>query len=374
MPESLGFPKKIVGSQPPTPTVKPESKGRIFIGLLLLALIGFVAHNVWNTYFRYVAHGVVSGRLLNVSPPINGTLQNVYVKEGDHVQQGQILATIENVELRHRYDLLRDEILIESANLTSALAKLKLEYAFKLDNSQGTIAIYTETLARLSNDEANLIYLEGAYERNSKSFSRGTLSENEHSQSKQLYEGHKSKIVLLREAVSILKTRVDQLVILDDKTKILTLWHDSLRPFFVKIESLQNSIRRVQEQLSNCYVISPVSGIVVKRWNFSGETVNTTNFIFTIIADKSEFIIIYVPQEAVAQFVEGTPLELTMAPNSESVLATVQRRGDKYEPAPESIKRHYNNGQQLLPIYCKIDREEPLQYGAVLKLPYKWSK
>ena len=370
MPESLGFPQKPFNAVAQLEITKPESKGRYFIGLLLLLIMGFVTYSVWNAYFRYKAYAVVSGRLINVSSPVIGTLQSINVKEGDKVKQGQLLATVENVELRQKYNLLHDDLMFESANLTASLTKLKLEYSFKLDNSQGTIAVYTEVLANLAYEEARVIFLEGAADRARNQFKKGVGSENECLDLKYQYEGQKAKVVKLNETVVLLKARVDQLLALDNKSKILVLWEECLHPHVTKIEMTQNKIKLIQQQLSNCFILSPVTGTVVKNCNFSGETISPNNVVFVILEDKSECVILYVPQEMANSFNNGRQLELTMAPNSEKVLVTVQRRGDKYELPPEIIKRYYNAGQHLLPIYCVIGNEPNMCYNAVLKLPY----
>src|SRR5262249_1252347 len=83
---------------PPTrPTPLPKRpKGRWFVAVLLLGACYAAAHQVWQAYFRYQAYGTVTGKVVQLSPPWDGVLVAVHVKEGQEVRQGDPLVTLES--------------------------------------------------------------------------------------------------------------------------------------------------------------------------------------------------------------------------------------------------------------------------------------
>src|SRR5262249_17936487 len=86
----LGFPRNGTvprpAPPPPPPPLPKRPKGRWFIGLLLLAVCGFIGYKVWDSYFRYQAYGTVEGRIIQVSPPWDGVVKYVHVREGETVR------------------------------------------------------------------------------------------------------------------------------------------------------------------------------------------------------------------------------------------------------------------------------------------------
>ena len=369
--EQLGFPNKTQAAyQPSVPSGRPE--GKWFLGILLFGAFIFTGYKVWDAYFHYHSYGVVSGRMISVSVPVNGILQHLYVKEGDKVQQGQLLGVIENSELRHRYETLKDDLANESAQLTATLAKLKLEYAFRLDNNVGTQVSYVEALSNLANEEAKLVEYDINVKRYEKIHAQRALADAEWTTYKYTWKGQRDKVLKLREAVENLKGRAQNLDKLGSKDIMLKTWTDQLRPHVTKISNLQGQMERVAIILHHCKIESPINGTVVKRYNYSGEYCSPEKPLFAIMEENSTEIVLYVPQENVHSYPQDKQLTVLVSPNAEKVPCTVKRHGDRYDPPPESIKRFYSAGQHLMPVYCSVDDAADLRFAATVKVPYRW--
>src|SRR5579884_2898762 len=115
-PVPLGFPLAALPYRAesvtrPTPLPK-RPKGRWFVGTILFALCGFIAYTVWGSFLRYQAYGTVTGHLIQVSPAWEGDLRYLLVRESDTVRQGQLLFSVDNIELRQRHAQLGDELRI----------------------------------------------------------------------------------------------------------------------------------------------------------------------------------------------------------------------------------------------------------------------
>src|SRR5262249_19722246 len=148
----------------PTPLPR-RPKGRWFVGVLLLAACAYGTYQLWHTFFRYRAHGLVTGRVLQLSPPWEGVGQYVHVREGETVRQGQLLLSLENMELRQRRAQLDDELRLAQAALDAETAKLKWQAAFHLDQSENALARYYETWGELLQQQALLDRLQSDADR-----------------------------------------------------------------------------------------------------------------------------------------------------------------------------------------------------------------
>lgn len=180
---AFGFPRQKI-DQPPAPAARPtppakQPKGRWFIGAVMTAALLFVAQGVWRSYFRYAAYGTVTGRSIEVPPPWEGVVQYVHVREGDAVAQGQLLLTLDSVELRQRHAQLADELMVAQATQQAEIAKLKWQAAFNMDQGQGVIAQYYESLGSLLQEQAKLDELRKDLERSENLHRQGGLSDAE---------------------------------------------------------------------------------------------------------------------------------------------------------------------------------------------------
>ena len=99
-------------------------KGRLLIGCVLLGIAAFGIYRFWDTFSRYQAYGTLSGRTIQVHPPWDGIVMQVFVQEGEHVRQSQLLARIDNYELQRRREQLTDELKVAQANLLAERSRI----------------------------------------------------------------------------------------------------------------------------------------------------------------------------------------------------------------------------------------------------------
>ena len=158
-----GFPQTAVGPDPHAPStqrpfrqpVRPTGlphrpRGAWFttaIGVTIFITLGWV---IYSATMRSSLVGQISGRVVRVSPPFDGVIHAVYVREGQRVVQGQLLLSITNVELQHQIDRLHDELYLAQATLQSQVARLRWETDVGADSSRRVLADYYELWGDLS--------------------------------------------------------------------------------------------------------------------------------------------------------------------------------------------------------------------------------
>jgi membrane fusion protein (multidrug efflux system) len=379
----LGFPQQSSHPRPellvrPTPLPK-RPKGRWFVGVLLLGFCGFAFHNVWQAYFHYQAYGTVTGRLLHVAPTRDGTVQALHVREGDRVRQGQLLLTTDDLEVRQRQAQLGDELRIAQATLAAEVAKMKWHSATQVvDRHQLGVAEYYDALGKLLQEDAKLEELRTSLAR-ARELHRGhAIAQAELDQVHYARLGQEQKVGQLKTAVEELKKRMEQsrdlLRSADDPANGLAeQGQDQLQPYVIKIEALQAELARNQERLARCRVHAPVNGLVVKVLRFAGEYCKAGEPVFAILEEGSLEVVLYLPQGSSNGVAAGDEMSLSVDPYPQPMSCTLVRLGSQYEPAPEHLKRHYAEGQKLLPVYLQpkeeLARWMALRVGGVVKLP-----
>ncbi len=122
---------------------------------------------------------------------------------------------------------------------------------------------------------------------------------------------------------------------------------------------------------------APANGVVLKIAHFAGERCKAGDLLVKLLEESSLEIVLYVPQQSGDLFPEGTAVEMQVEPLSRPLSGAVVRCGETLEAAPEHLKRHYSEGQRLLPVYVRpgdnAERWLGLRVGTTARLPYSWT-
>jgi multidrug resistance efflux pump len=383
-PAPLGFPRQRVNqaaSPPaPQPPVPKRPKGRWFIGITLLVLCSFAAYKVWDSFFRYQAHGTVQGRIVQLSPPWDGVIQYVHVREGEEVRQGQVLMTVDNVELRQRQLQLTNELKVAQATLAAEIAKLKWQAAFQSNNSQKAVSEYYQAWGNLMNGQAMLEDLKVEMERTLRLNLSKAVPERELTQLRARIQGVSEKVEKLKTSVAELKDRAEHakgLIRKGDElgAGLADATSEQLKPYPARIEAIQDELAWIHKRLEQSQVCAPTNGVIVKLMRYAGEYCKADQPMLMLLEHESLQIVLYLPQNASTRLKVGDEEELVVLPYDQRVCCKVVRVGDAYAPPPDNIELQYWTKEKLLPVYLEpsegLATWMMLRPNAVVRLPYR---
>jgi len=351
----------------PTPMPK-RPKGRLFVAATLLTIGAVVLFAVWDSLFRYSARGIISGKTVDVSSPWPGVLRTLHVRDGDEVRQGDLLATVVNLELEQRADKLADDLRIAQADLEAELVKLRFQALSREDQGQQAESEYYAMWGELVQEQSKLASLVARRMRVDALQEKIVVSVEELDAIRFGEAGLRSKIEKLTLAVEELKRRVDRASEVPPET------HGQLRPFLTRIEVLQDQLLRAREQVRWGDIRSPVNGRVIQAHRFSGEYADESQPIVQILIDGSIEAVFYVSQDAADQYPAGQDLDVIIPPAKTPTRGVVVRVGDELEEAPHHLRRYFNADARLLPIHVKLDLEDrhrKLMLGGEVRLPLR---
>jgi HlyD family secretion protein len=349
------------------------------MGILLLAGSLCTAFNLWNAFFRFEAFGVIAGRTIELAAPWSGEVRYMHVREGDQVRQGDLLVTLDNVELRQRVATLSDDLRVAQATLEAEGAKLRWQSAVAIDHDRGSMATYFEAIGSLLNEESKLDELKLSRDRAEKLLTRSAIAQDEVERIRIAEDGQVRKIATLRSALDELKKRAElaDAMLQQDSTlggSVTASGVAQLKPFVARIESVQAEKARLQERLDECEVRAPSSGLVARRHRCAGERCRESEPLVSMIQDGSLEVVMYLPQSSSTALTLGKQVRVVVEPYREPLDCLVVRLGDEFSPAPEQIKRQYREGERLLPVHLAPCEESMrwagLRLGGVVKMPY----
>jgi len=357
-------------SKPPTAPGAPKTRprGRLLIAILMFSACGAGIATVWDSLLRYQAYGIVTGKVINVSAPIDGVLQYVHVREGDHVRQDARLATVFDLDFEHRLQRISDELKMAQASLHAEIAKVQWQSKVQetemtksmADFFEGASNMYQETAALgvIRNELARTQALSQTHAAKEMDLRNQTIRE----------QAGTDKLRAIQKALRVLKERAET------AARIPRLGSEQIAPLVAKVDMLLNETERIREWIQQGELKAPVNGVVLSRHHPAGECIKSHEPLFSVMEESSLEIQLYLPQELTADYNVGDTIKLKIEPFEQLVPCEVTAIGTEHRQPPPNIEVFYRKNVTLLPIRVRPSQEfagdRRMSVGAVAKLPH----
>ena len=328
---------------------------------------------VWDSWLGAQAYGVIAGDTHSIRAPWNAELREVHVVEGARVSEGQRLAVLVSRDMFRSRERLEAQLNVEQAKLAAESARLRIETSklrsesTKLESlAHKHAAEYFEFWGSYLKETQELKRLTREFERAEKLGAVMTASELEKIEFAR--EGQQELVKKMEEALQELRRRIEPEAIRLVKPDVA----EALKPILAQMDFLRSEIQRIEDQISEGELRSPVNGYVVRVHRCEKERVDGMSALIDIVDIDSVHAKLYVPQKNSDEFQERFEVELQAEPFDEAITWHVTGRRQRYETAPTSIQRYYRSNQPLMPVLLKpksTDVAQELRIGAIVKLP-----
>ncbi len=244
--------------------------------LIILISAAIIAGILYYFYTREKEEGgnfiKVSGNIeaneVDVGFKISGRIVSRSFEEGQWVEKGQVLAKLDDEDLRNRLDVAR-------ATLNSAQARLsKLLAGSRPEEIRQAEATMNQAKSDLENKEAH-------YERLKPLFERGVVPKDTLDTAESAFKMAKAAFESAREAYLLVKEGPRKEDIEDAKAQV---------------EQARATVRLDETQLSYTTLYAPISGVVLVRSGEIGEVVNPGTPILTMADVKNVWLRAYIPE------------------------------------------------------------------------------
>jgi len=257
-------------------------KSKIIITLIILTFIILSCSDNENVY-KYT--GIVEGVSVKVPALTGGKIINMNIKEGQFVEQDQLIAVIDTLELS-----------INKDQVAASLEELAVQTQISKTN-----------LSRTNNDYN---YIKDKYDRMNKLYQSKSIPKQTLDDVKNKYESIESALVSAKQ---------------------------KLKSIDAKRKQLEAQLKLMQKKISDAQIISPFAGYITSKYFEVGEAIMPMNPIIEIINTQKMETDIYVSETQLPEIqlghkvtinIDGTDKDLTgkidwISPESEFTPKTI---------------------------------------------------
>jgi multidrug resistance efflux pump len=352
-----------------------RNKRKLFIFLLLLVAVGLFFGLQWLIFrWHYVStdDAQVKGNLVNLSAKVSGRIAKLLAEEGDAVQPGQILATLDKkdytaaqAQARATVEMTKKElakavtqlaltkervakgISTAQASLQEAQESLKFaqeDAALQADRVQKEIdrgqANYQAARAKVVEARANMANAQKDYVRNQDLFRQGYVAETTRdaaetarqvaeSQFQVALENEKDALSLLelakanqqsvtlkkqniRIAEQVLQRARTNLALAEQEKKQIILEEKNIELLQAKTQEAESAFRLAEIRLQETDIFSPIRGVVAKRMADQGQMVQPGQPIFVVFNPEDKWIVANVEETKVRRVQPGADVKVSV--------------------------------------------------------------
>ena len=259
--------------------------------LFIVIMAGLIAGLLYYLFTRDKKEGndfiKVSGNIetteVDVGFKISGRIVSLLLQEGDWVENGKILAKLDDEDLRHRFELAK-------AILNSAQAKLnKLLAGSRPEELREAEAALHQAQFDLENKQAH-------YERMKVLFEGRVIPKETLDNAEAVYKIAKATVQRATENYKLVKEGPRKEDIEDAKAQV---------------EQARASLKLAETQLSYTVLNSPLSGVVLVKSSERGEVVNPGTSIITLADLENVWLKAYIPETDLSKVKWGQEVIVT---------------------------------------------------------------
>ncbi|WP_193196523.1 efflux RND transporter periplasmic adaptor subunit [Nostoc sp. MG11] len=247
------------------------------------------------------ANGTVKPeRSINLSPKNSGILKTLLVKEGDTVKQGQIVANMDDSNLRGQLTSAQGQLAQAQANLQKAQAGNRpqdiAQSQAQLDEAQANLQKVqagnrsqdiAQAQARLQSAQAALRKTEDDFRRNQQLYNAGGISLQTLNQTRADRDSAQAQVNEAQQALALQKagSRPEDIeqarAVVNQRQQALALLKAGTRQEDIdaaraQVTSARGSLQNIQSQINDTIIRAPFDGVVTKKYADPGAFVTPT--------------------------------------------------------------------------------------------------
>jgi HlyD family secretion protein len=338
------------GAAPPAENKAPRSR---VMRIFLIAGVIFAAFVIWKIFFAtpslpasiIALSGRIEGDDSAVAPKTSGKILEVTVREGDTVTAGQVIARLDDAQVRAREDSARAALLDAQAKLQAAQGQIAvmqeqlrqnqmqtgqsdMDAQGRVQQAQGDL---TAAEADLTQQQAALRLAEfnrDAYMRLAKtgaaSEQQGLQAEVQAAQASAAVAAAQRRVDSARGALTMAeanlenpKIRVSQVA---GTERQMSAQQSTIAATKAEAEQAQAQLAQAEADRADLTVLAPFSGTVLTRAAEPGEVVQAGTAIVTLLDLSKVYLRGFIPEGEIGKVKVGQPAHIFLDSNSNQPL------------------------------------------------------
>jgi membrane fusion protein (multidrug efflux system) len=344
---------------------KPQNSRwhKIILAICFLLLLGGAAAGYWYYFMRgliFSDDARLDGELLDLTSQISGTLTNVFVKEGDHIHQGELLFTLDNRPLVASLEKAKANV--ESAEAELAVAKAEYDKCLcgpRPKEIDMAVAAENRAAAQARLAAAEWERVKGLDNSRVITGSTSDKIRTDYEAAGYAHEEAKNRLDLLREG-----TRKEDLSVAKATVRLKE----------AKVISAKTDVRVAEINLENAKVYAPFEGVVVRRWQNPGALMPAGRPVLTIFNPTTLHVSANIEEKHLSKVNLGAKVDISVDayPNlslTGYVDKILQATNSQFSFIPaEGSSGSFIKVAQRVPIRVSIDADPQLFLGPGLSV------
>ena len=277
---------------------------------VLTVLIGlaFATYEIFHWYTHvYEFDARIKSDLTRVSSRVNGTIGKIHVKEGDRVQQGDLLVSMKSDQIQERVRGLEAELEAVKARKDKLSAE---KYALEL-NLSSKIATKKERIKALKLDLSTLV---GRHRLASEKLKRSKFLVSKNLASRKNLENDQDKVLDLKGQIRAVEARirvseVETGEILSRRAD-LAVFDQDIKITAITIKQLKARKRELAVDLLERLIRSPTDGVVDRIFKNPGEYVEDADELLIVHDPENIWIEANIDEDQIRHVEIGQPVKL----------------------------------------------------------------
>jgi HlyD family secretion protein len=256
-------------------------KKRIPIIIVILALVIGVA--CWSTFHhpkQIELTGIVTSDEVTVSSQVAGRLQQMLVREGDAVTNGQLLAEIRPAEWKADAAFYADSTAQSAALVAEAEADLKFQEAQTTNEISEAEANLAAAQAQVIQAQADLENADLVNKREEGLFQKGVDSRQTYDQTRTTFQADTARVDSLNKQVLAAEAAVAVAKASSEQTAARRA---ALQASAASLKAAKAQGEKADVRLAYTEIRAPIDGIVDTRVALQGEVVNPAQPVVTLL-------------------------------------------------------------------------------------------
>lgn len=259
------------------PSLKKEEDQIISVKITKVKLSGITSHTTQIGTVKALEEAKISSK-------VSGKISKIYVQEGNFVSEGQTLILLDQTDLTAQLRQAQAGLVVTENGLAKVLAGSRIE---AIEQARANL---NQAKANLANNKANLERMEELY--------------NQQVITKQTLESTQTQYKVAFETV---KTASEQLRMLKrGATK------EDINISKSQVQQAKAGVNLVKQQLDNTLIRSPFSGIISQKFVNSGEVINPSAPLFTLVQMGTVKIRVDISETLLKYFTTGESAKIKL--------------------------------------------------------------
>ena len=263
---------------------------RLSLFLALLALIVLTLFGHWLLIGRFhesTDNAYVQGEITRVSSQLGARIEQILVQDNQHVEQGQLLATLESADFQLALDRARATLATREAELAQAQSRL-IQQASLIAASQADVGASQATLSRTQIDLSRAQTLRKP----------GYVSEERVTTLAADSRVARSQVAKAEADLSAQRQQVDAL-------------QAEIKRLDAQIANARADIAQAELNLARTQIHAPISGIVGQRSARTGQVVQAGAYLLSIVPNDDIWVQANFKETQIGRMQPGQTAELT---------------------------------------------------------------